>query len=165
MRSCVLIFRVKICANCSEIKHEVAVKQEMMESGAAGDPGAVGVNHLLELGGNSKGKAGLNSQLSKINSKNVSVSKFERLGALSKHGSKFSYGLATQAYDDWPPAAEKENGFGEDDDDDDFVIKREGGRGSKARKRKRGRPKRGEEGDSPSKAKKPKKSREEIQWH
>ena len=27
--------RVKICANCSEIKHEVAVKQEMMESGAA----------------------------------------------------------------------------------------------------------------------------------
>ena len=65
---------MKICANCSEIKHEVAVKQEMMESGAAGDPGAVGVNHLLELGGNSKGKVGLSSQLSMINSKNVSVS-------------------------------------------------------------------------------------------
>ena len=61
--------RVKICANCSEIKHEVAVKQEMMESGAAaGDPGAVGVNHLLELGGNSKGKVGLNTKHSKMHS-------------------------------------------------------------------------------------------------
>ena len=38
---------MKICANCSEIKHEIAVKQEMMESGHGAD--AVGVNHLLEL--------------------------------------------------------------------------------------------------------------------
>ena len=86
---------------------------ESSAAAAAGDPGAVGVNHLLEL-----------------------------------------------AYDDWPPAAEKENGF--DDDDDEYDIKREGGRGrGAARKRKRGRPRKGEDRDSSSsttKAKKPRKS-------
>ena len=38
---------MKICDHCSEIKHEVQVKQELLESGD--HPGAVGVNHLLEL--------------------------------------------------------------------------------------------------------------------
>ena len=159
--------RVKICANCSEIKHEVAVKQELLESGApasaGGEPGVVGVNHLLELAYDDWDELYKNRSSRKMDSRRLfsRENDFPKIFSLTENlfsGKTYFYTIAPRP----PTAAEKENGF---DSDSEYDIKREGRGRGKAKKRKRGRPRKGEERDSStsSKAKKPRKSREEIQ--